>query len=1187
MPDMSQSPETPFDADRTRDLGVPDDTTTPLAAGSDPTRPPRPAPAPDTPAAAAASAVSAVSAARPEQVGEYHVVGELGRGGMGVVYVAEDPRLKRRIAIKVLPVAVAADPEWLARFEREAQLLAALNHPNIATIHSLEAAGSLRFLTLELIPGEDLSARIARGPLGIDEALTLCRQIAAALEVAHKRGVVHLDIKPGNVRITPDGLVKVLDFGLARAVAAEPADGAASAGAAGAGAASAGAASAGAAGAAESGSIIGSPGYMSPEQMRGEPLDHRTDLWALGCILYECLTGRRAFRGASIKEICAATFHQDPDWQALPAELPPVLHATLRRTLAKQAADRPAAAAELRRALEEAIQERTLRALTAARREERVAAPNNLPVAVTSFVGRRSEQAAIKELLAATRLLTLSGIGGCGKTRLSLEVAREIIAEYADGAWLVELAPLANAELVPQAVAHGLGLKEEPHQPTIETLVAHLKPRSMLLLLDNCEHLLGACADLVAILLRSCPGLRIIATSREGLGIPGESIFHVPPLAVPTGRSFSPEELGQVESVQLFVERARVVNATFTLNAATFAPVREICRHLDGIPLAIELAVARIKVMSAAEIASHLDDRFRLLTGGSRTALPHHQTLRALIDWSYESLTPHEAAVFRRLSFFAGGWTLDSAGAVCAGDDLEEWEVLDLLSRLVDKSLVEIDAEGGQRTGKTRYRMLETVRSYARQRLGEQGESDGTRERHLAHFLSWAEAADRQLTGEEQGLWLSRIEAEHDNLRLAVDTCRSADHDATCGLRLAGALGRFWEVHGHWSEGRGVCAEMIARPGPGDPAARAKVLVCAGNLALSQGDGVEARRAYEESLAIRRRLGDKPGIAQSLNSLGLIAWTRGAFDESRQLYEESLAVRRELGDERGIALSLNNLANLARDQGEHDEARRLHEESLSIKRRLGDRRGIASSLNNLGVVLRRLGDYRRARTCYEESLGIRREIGDKQGIAQSLNSLGNLAEEEGEHAEARALHVESLAIKRELGDRRGTVVSLVNIANVLRRQGEFAGARLLLEESLDLERESDSPKRIAVLLHMLGVVCEKQGDHAVARSFLTESLTIRHEIGDRSGVAEALESLALLATATGEGERAAFLLGAADAHGGGASVEVAATSSERTTSEAALRAALGDELYARKWDEGQKAPLEAAVRFALGALGPF
>lgn len=1152
--DMTHPPGNPPDPDRTRDLTGPDDVTAPVSAGSTPTRAARP------------TRVPAAGPAPPERIGDYRVVGELGRGGMGVVYVAEDPRLKRQIAIKVLPAAVAGDPEWLARFEREAQLLAALNHPNIATIHSLEVAGDLRFLTLELIPGENLSDRIATGSLDVDDTLTVCRQIAAALEVAHKRGVVHLDIKPGNVRITPDGLVKVLDFGLARVVAAESADGH-----------RAGQADA----AAESGTIIGTPGYMSPEQLRGHALDHRTDLWALGCILYECLTGRRAFWGATIQQICAATLDQDPDWQVLPAELPAALQAAIRRSLAKQTGERLASAAELRRAIEEAIQERTLRALAATMREERKAAPNNLPAQVTSFVGRRKEQAEIKDLLARNRLLTLSGIGGCGKTRLALEVAREVIDEHLDGAWLAELAPLTNPQLVPHAVTKVLGLKEEPNQPAIETLTAYLKQKSILLILDNCEHLLAACAELAATLLRSCPELRIVTTSREGLGIAGECVFQVPPLAVPTGRSFSPEELGHIESVELFVERAKAVNAGFALSADNFAPVQEICRRLDGIPLAIELAVARIKVMSAQEIANRLDDRFRLLTGGSRAALPHHQTLRALIDWSYESLAAHEAALLRRLSIFAGGWTLDSAIAVCAGDDLEEWEVLDLLSRLVDKSLVEIDAEGGQRTGKTRYRMLETVRSYARARLVEQGESDIVRERHCNLCLALAEDADRQLTGEEQGLWLTRLEAEHDNLRLAVETCRLPGPDSTRGLRLAGALGRFWEVHGHWSEGRGICAEMIARPDPGDPAARGKVLVCAGNLALCQGDGRQARIAYAESLALRRQLGDKPGIAQSLNSLGLIAWTRGEFDESRLLYAESLAVRRELGDQRGIALSLNNLGNLARDQGQYEEARLLHEESLAIKRRLGDRRRIASSLNNLGVVLRRLGDYRKARTFYEESLAIRRDLGDKQGIAQSLNSLGNLAEEEGGYRDARALHVESLAIKRELGDRRGTVVSLVNIANVLRRQGEHAGARSLLEESLEIEREIGSEKRIAVLLHLLGIVCAKLDDHSPAQAFLTESLTIRHRIGDRSGIAESLESLALLAAARGAAERAAFLLGAADALGRDMHSEGPSPEPERAAGEAALRASLGDELYAQKWAAGQGAPLAEAIRLAL------
>ncbi|HWN81122.1 MAG TPA: protein kinase, partial [Candidatus Udaeobacter sp.] len=561
--------------------------------------------------------VPAASVEAPrDRIGSYPITAELGRGGMGVVYLAEDPRLKRPIAIKVLPAAVAGDREWLARFEREAQLLAALNHPNIATIHSLEEGDGLRFLTLEFIPGHNLSDRIAQGALPIDAALATGRQIAAALEAAHKRGVVHLDIKPQNVRITPDDLVKVLDFGLARAISAESGDAGR--------------------GISDDGTVVGTLGYMSPEQVRGDALDHRTDLWAMGCVLFECLAGRTTFQGKTVREICDATVHGEPDWSALPADLPPPVAQALRKALAKRVEDRLANAADFRRAIEDGIQARILAALGQARPLTEVAAPNNLPAQVTSFLGREKEQQALKALLPTTHLLTLSGMGGCGKTRLALEVARGALGQYFDGTWLVELAPLAQPQLLPQAVARVLGLKEEPNRPLTDTIVAHLKTKHLLLLVDNCEHLLAAAAELATAILRSCPEVTILAASREGLGIPGEVIYPVPPLAIPPlSRALTLAELEQVESVALFVERAKAMKPGFELTDSNRAAVAEVCRRLDGIPFAIELAVARIRVMSAEEIANRLDDRFRLLTGGSRTALPRHQTLRALIDWSY------------------------------------------------------------------------------------------------------------------------------------------------------------------------------------------------------------------------------------------------------------------------------------------------------------------------------------------------------------------------------------------------------------------------------------------------------------------------------------------------------------------------------------------------------------------------
>jgi non-specific serine/threonine protein kinase len=1094
------------------------------------------------------------------QIGGYRIEAELGRGGMGVVYLAEDPRLKRPIAIKVLPAAVAQDREWLARFEREAQLLAALNHPNIATIHSLEEGDGLRFLTLEFIPGANLSDRIAAGALPVDEALAVCRQIAAALEAAHKRGVVHLDIKPQNVRITPDALVKVLDFGLARAITA--------AGDAGLGAS-------------EDGTVVGTLGYMSPEQVKGEAVDHRTDLWALGCVLYECLAGKLAFRGATVREICAATVEGEPEWAALPAELPAAILQALLRCLAKRVDDRLASATELRRAIEEGIQERTLALLGHPRRGAE-AAPNNLPVQVTSFLGREREQTEIRERLTRTRLLTLSGMGGCGKTRLALEVARGAMSQYFDGTWLVELGPLAQPQLLPQAVAQVLGVKEEPNRRLIETITAHLKAKNLLLVLDNCEHLLQASAELAATLLAACPELTILAASREGLGISGEVIFPVPPLgAPPSGRALSLAELGQVESVALFVERAKAVKAGFELGEANRSAVAEVCRRLDGIPLAIELAAARIKVMSAEEIASRLDDRFRLLTGGSRTALPHHQTLRALIDWSYEQLPAHESALLRSFATFAGGWTLEAAAAVGGGSEIEEWEVLDLVSRLVDKSLFEMDADGGQRTGRTRYRMLETVRSYARERLTERGEADPARERHVRYFLALSEEAEPHLVSGDQGLWLARLEVEHDNLRAALDWCRVHPAEPDLGLRLAGALGRFWEVHGHWSEGRETCAALAAHLG-GDPAARAKVLVSAGNLALSQGDTVQARGAYEESLAIRRELGDRSGVAQSLTSLGVIAWIRGELEAARPLLEEGLGIRRELAELAGIAFSLHNLGHVARDQGHYDEARSLYEQALAGMRRVGNPRIIATILHSLGNLARASGDLSGARAFYEEGLGIRRELDDRQGIAQSLTSLGQLAKEEGDYDLARALQIESLAIKRELGDRRGIVVSLANLAAVLTSQGDHAGAESLLVESLALDREVGSRQRVAFLLRELGGAVRNLGRSEEAGKHFGESLALCQAAADRPGIADSLESFAVLLADRGEPKQAALLLGAADAVRGEAGAGDKSPGPEQVAAEALARQSIGDLGYEEAFAKGRATPLAEVIASAIG-----
>jgi predicted ATPase/class 3 adenylate cyclase/Tfp pilus assembly protein PilF len=673
------------------------------------------------------------------------------------------------------------------------------------------------------------------------------------------------------------------------------------------------------------------------------------------------------------------------------------------------------------------------------------ATPNNLPQQPTSFIGRTREQWDVEQLLAKTRLLTLTGSGGCGKTRLALQIAADALDRYVDGVWFVELAPLSDPELVPQSVAAVLGLKEEPGTPLVRTLTDHLKDRRLLLLLDNCEHLLDACARLVDAVLRQCPGVRILASSREALGIGGEQAYRVPSLSLPdTKETPTPASVVPFEAVQLFRERARLARGDFAITERNAAAVASICRRLDGIPLALELAAARVRSLSVDEIDRKLNERFRLLTGGARTALPRQQTLRALIDWSYDLLSEPARCLLQRLSVFAGGWTLEAAEHVCAGEGLEFEDILDLLVSLADKSLAAVDpVDGG-----SRYRLLETVRQYARDRLQEAGGGEATRARHRDFFVELAGEADRHLIGPEQTAWLRRLEGEHENLRTALEWS-AANADPAQGLRLCAALQRFWFTRSYFSEGRAWCALFLARPGADVPThERAKTLRGAGWLAREQCDYAAARALLEEGLALGRALDDPRGVAHAHSGLGGIAREQGDFEKARERFAASLELYRNAGDRQGVAAALNSLGLLARELGDYPGARRLYEESLAIDRELGDRRSIAVSLNNLGSMACDQGDFATARAMHEESLAIRRELGDRSGIASSLTNLGDIAREQRDYAVAERLIEESLAMRRELGDRRGIAISLCILGNVELERGRHAQAQALYEESL-------------------------------------------------------------------------------------------------------------------------------------------
>ena len=668
------------------------------------------------------------------------------------------------------------------------------------------------------------------------------------------------------------------------------------------------------------------------------------------------------------------------------------------------------------------------------------ARPTNLPLRATPLIGREREVEAVETVLLRedVRLLTLTGAGGSGKTRLALEVAAELRDRFRDGVWLVELAALAEPALVPEALASALGVREGQGRPIPDALRAFLEPRALLLVLDNCEHLIHACADLVERLLSACPELRILATSREPLRIRSEATWRVPSLAAPDPERVPPEPdaLARYPAVRLFEERARAAHPAFLLSPRNAAAVAEICARLDGMPLALELAAARVKVLSPEQIAARLDDRFRLLTAGSRTALPRQRTLRGAIDWSYGLLPGPERLLLRRLAVFAGGWTIEAGEGACSGDGIAADEVLDLLAQLVDKSLVLAEGQDGQ----MRYRLLETLRQYAEEELRGAGEEAVLRGRHGEWFLDLAERAELGLVGPEQTAWLERLEREHDNLRGALRW--AVEHrEAETGLRLGAGLWRFWWVHGHLSEGQRWLEAALSQAAGASPIARAKALNAAGNLAMVRGEYEPARAFHEESLALWRGLGDRGGIATALYYLARVVLAQGDYAAARAPAEESLALRRALNDRWGMAVSLNFLGEVARAQGDYAAAGPPYEEGLELFRAVGDTRGVAIATHNLGIVAREQGDHERAAALHHVALALFRELGDKEQIACSLIKLAHLALLQGDSERAARLSGAVDAQREAIGaallpDERADHVQTVS--TVRSKQGEAA-----------------------------------------------------------------------------------------------------------------------------------------------------
>ena len=989
-------------------------------------------------------------------VSHYRVVEKLGAGGMGVVYKAEDTDLDRFVALKFLPEEIAHDSQALSRFQREAKAASALNHPNIVTIYELGHLNDTHYIAMEMVCGETVRSLIRSGPLPFRKAINIASQIADALAKAHEIGLVHRDLKPENLMVTHDGTAKILDFGVAKLF--RPCDSPRAEAPTAMNSLS------------EVGMVIGTVGYMSPEQTIGEILDFRSDQFSFGAVLYEMISGRPAFPRTNRTELMAAILRDQPERLQSKIQAPAPLFWILDRCLAKNPNQRYTSTRDLARDLA------TLRDLRVDLTTHAAApTPGNLPVQRTAFIGREREAAALQQLLSRedVRLVTLIGPGGIGKTRLALQVIGEISDAFPGGVCFVSLSGASGTEAMIGAVAQVIGLREVPAQSPRETLKEHVRSLAepTLLLLDNFEHLITAGSE-IAELLTLSPKLKVVVTSQALLHVYGEHEFPVPPLATPDPTSpLGPEKLSRFPAVKLFVERAKAVKRDFTVSKENAAAIAGICARLDGLPLAIELAASRSKLLSPAAMLTRLESSLNLLTGGARDLPARQQTLRGTVDWSYSLLSPAEQSLFRRLSVFIGGCTLEAVEAVCDTKADLGVDVLDGMASTVDKSLTQqVELEGAE----TRFQMLSTIREYALERLAESGEDTSTRRAHAAYYLVLAEECGEELNTHPE--WLKRFDLEQHNFREALEFLIRIG-DADWGMRLGSALFHFWEMREHFAEGRALLVRLLNLKGVADqPKMRARLLFYAGVIAGSQGDFVSAGELQRASIEACREAYDYHGVAVALNALGVTSRDRGDLATACTLFEQCAEAWRDLNSSSDAARALSNLANVVRLQGDCARASALYEECLVIFRETGDSAGLAWTLNYLGDLAAESANFSAADSYYEESLSAFRPLGDAWGMASILCDQARLSTAQNKYQNAERLYGESIRMFQSLGHKRGIarVLECVAVNAAVQSRAEQAlhlagaaaalrqriGAPLIPAEQSQLERRLEPARKI-------------------------------------------------------------------------------------------------------------------------------
>ncbi len=974
------------------------------------------------------------------RIGPYEILRLVGAGGMGEVYQGRDPRLGRHVAVKILSGEFAANPDRLRRFQLEACAAAALSHPNILAVYDVGTEGTVPYLVSEFLEGRTLRDVLNEGPLAMPTVLDLARQISSALAAAHARGIAHRDLKPENLFVTADGRVKILDFGIAKwtpAMAAETIAGAGSGAATG------------------TGVVVGTVGYMAPEQATGRTVDCRCDQFAFGIVVYEMLSGRRTFQRASYVEELAAIVRDDPPpIAALRPEAPAPLQWLLDRCLAKDPAERYESTRDLHRDLETLVTHVLHTPMAASRARP---AESELPVPRTSLVGREADLVRAVRIVGqdGVRLVTFTGPAGTGKTRLALRTVSELEDTFDGGVYFASLSTSTDPGQVPELVAQALGIGPSSQRPLVDEirhyLARTLRSARTLLLLDSFEHLLDAVPFVIELL--KLDGLTVVVTSREPLRLSEEHEIPVAPLPRPeSARTASLDALARNPAVALFVERARTSKPDFALTAENTRTVAEICSRLDGLPLAIELAAARIKTLPPAAMLGRLENRLQILTGGARDLPVRQQTLRGAIAWSHDLLAEPEQRLFRRIAAFVGSGTFEAVEAVADARQDLGIDVIDGIDSLVNKSLLQLIEHPD---GDPRLTMLETVREYGRERLAASGEESLVRKAHAAYYLVLEEEAAGAIEGPDQAVWLARLDRDRDDSRAALDWL-IASKNADWGLRLATARLRYWELRELFTEGRARLAALLALPGAaGASPARAKALFAAGVLAAGQRDYAAQRPLFEEALRIYRQLGDRRGSAMVANALAIVFKDQGDLAQARRLFEESCDLSLAVADHLIHARTLSNLASVIKEQGDFDAALERHEQSVAVFRQAGDLTGMAWSLRHRAEIARERGDFARAEALYRESFDAFQDLGDAWSAGSLLIDLGNLSLDAGDTSGAVERFREAVGAFQHLGGhRRGLARALEGFALAAaadrnaRRAIRLAGAAAALRNAV-------------------------------------------------------------------------------------------------------------------------------------------